>query len=163
MRYDGRQLQDALRRAEAELEKELPRGLALAGDLIVNAARRTTLFRDRTGRLRRSIMRGPITGSFGGGDLSLDIMAGGLGGVTYAQHVHDGTRAHVIEPSKRKALRFARGSRFAFARRVRHPGTAPRPFMTEAATTTAPQVGRVMGSAMRLAFARAGFEVGGGP
>lgn len=162
MHIDLRALGAAGLRLEQELEREMPRAFAMAGDLVVNEARRTGLFRDRTGRLRRSILRGPVTGSVAGGDLSLDLRAGGLGGVSYAEHVHDGTRPHVIEPSRRKALRFSGGGRFVFARRVRHPGTAPRPFMTRAFEAKAEEVGRVIDAAVRSSFARAGFDGGGG-
>lgn len=53
----------------------------------------------------------------------------------YAVHVHQGTRAHVIVPVRRKTLRFpASGSTpgsvgVVFARRVNHPGNAPDPFL----------------------------------
>lgn len=148
-----------MRRVERELDRELPRALALGGDLVVNEARRSRLFTDRTGRLRRSIMRGPITGSYGAGTLAIDVHAGGLGGVEYAGYVHDGTRPHVIAPAKRKALRFVQAGSFRFAGRVNHPGTAPRPFMDEALARTSDQFARVLTSATRLAFVRAGFEV----
>ncbi len=161
MRLRGHDLEVAVRRVERELEASLPLAFAAVGDLVVNHARRTTRFRDRTGRLRRSILRGPVSGSFIAGTLRVEVMAGGAGGVSYAQHVHDGTRAHVIRPSRREALRFVgEGGRFRFARLVRHPGTAPRPFMDDALDATSEQASRFFSSAARTAFARAGFDTG---
>jgi len=63
----------------------------------------------------------------------------------YAAFVEFGTRAHEIVPRARKALRFApsgsgrlsgaprSGGPVVFAKRVRHPGTRPKPFMVPGA------------------------------
>ncbi len=159
MRIDASGLLAAARRAEQELERELPLAFSMAGDLIVNRARQTTLFRDRTGRLRGSILRGPVEGSFANGRLKINITVGARG-VRYAASIHDGSRPHTIEASRRKALRFvAPGGGFAFAKRVRHPGTKARPFLDEAVEAERDAIGNVIGSSIRLAFARAGFEV----
>ena len=40
-----------------------------------------------------------------------------------------GTRPHIIAPKTRRVLRFVKGGRTVFARRVFHPGTKPRPFI----------------------------------
>lgn len=40
----------------------------------------------------------------------------------YAAFVHWGTRPHTIKPRTRKALRWASGGKFFFAKAVRHPG-----------------------------------------
>lgn len=149
---------EAVRRAEHELAQRMPTALALIGDRIVNDARRTTLFRDRTGRLRRSILRGPITGSFDSGSLTIDLLAGGTGGVSYALAVHEGTKPHDIHARHRKALRWVSGGGFIFARSVRHPGTRPRPFMREAAEANVPFAERVLNAAIRVSFARAGMS-----
>lgn len=59
----------------------------------------------------------------------------------YAAPVHEGSKPHDIRPRRRKALRFApgagatltgrprRGAQVVFAKRVRHPGNKPNPFM----------------------------------
>lgn len=44
---------------------------------------------------------------------------------------HNGTRRHVIEPRTSRALRFSRGARIVYARRVMHPGTKPNPYLTQ--------------------------------
>lgn len=59
----------------------------------------------------------------------------------YAAAVHEGSKPHDIRPKRRKALRFApgggatlagrprAGAQVVFAKRVRHPGNKPNPFM----------------------------------
>ncbi len=50
----------------------------------------------------------------------------------YALAVHDGTGPHVIKARKKKALKFTVGGRTVYATSVRHPGTRPRPFLSDA-------------------------------
>jgi len=76
----------------------------------------------------------------------------------YAPDVEFGTKAHVIRPRRRRALRFAvtsagrrlsgsprRGASVVFARRVKHPGTRAQPYMRPARD----HVKRVAPAAMR--------------
>ena len=156
MRSDSERLRRALHRVELELDQTVPQALSLVADHIGNEARGPRLFRDRSGLLRASILRGPVSGSFATGSLSVDVRAGGAGAVRYAAFVHEGTRAHAIRPKKRSALRFVSGGTFIFARSVQHPGTAPRPFIRDAVEKARPFAERTLASAMRLAFARAG-------
>lgn len=51
----------------------------------------------------------------------------------HAAFVHWGTRPHVIQPSRRKALRWTNGNRFVFASFVNHPGYKGDPYFVEAA------------------------------
>jgi hypothetical protein len=51
----------------------------------------------------------------------------------YARFVHDGTKPHLIFPSKKKALRWAGGGVFHFANVVHHPGNKPDKWMDRAA------------------------------
>lgn len=155
MTVDARTLREALRRFEHELDRVVPSVLAMSADRIVAHARTTTLFRDRSGNLRRSILRGPITGSFRGDDLAIDLMAGV--GLRYGRFVHDGTAPHEIRPRRREALRMVIGGRFVFAKKVNHPGTAPRPFLAVAVAETTPNAERSLAQAIELAAARAGL------
>lgn len=51
----------------------------------------------------------------------------------YSLFVHEGTSPHVIEPNQANVLRFpSRAGEIVFAPRVDHPGTRPRPFLSEA-------------------------------
>lgn len=52
--------------------------------------------------------------------------------VPYAAVVVEGSRPHIIEPRRKKALRFKSGGETVFAKRVHHPGTKPNPFMETA-------------------------------
>lgn len=45
--------------------------------------------------------------------------------VPYASAMNNGSQPHVIKPKTKKALHF----NGRFARKVKHPGTPPRPFM----------------------------------
>lgn len=53
----------------------------------------------------------------------------GGGGVSLIHH--QGTRPHVILPSRRRALRFNVGGQTVFATRVRHPGTRPNQYLAD--------------------------------
>ena len=89
-------------------------------DLALHAVReQKNLAPVRTGNLRRTIHLGSVSSR----------SATTVAGANYAAHVEFGTRPHVITPVRRKVLRFSAGGRVVFTRRVRHPGTKPRPFM----------------------------------
>lgn len=92
----------------------------------------------KTGNLGRTIRVGTIT------DDSAQILAGGVGGVGYAQAEEFGTRPHTIVPKRRKALAWGGARRLSgslrsgaratsFATKVEHPGTQPHPFLKPAA------------------------------
>lgn len=98
----------------------------------------------RTGNLGRSIQIGYVTRN------SAQVKAT----ANYAGYVEFGTRPHIIRPRNAKALRFApgAGSRLSgtprrnahniiFAKKVRHPGTRPRPFMEPAVRIAAKAAG----------------------
>ena len=81
-------------------------------------------FTPRTGNLERSIK----------------IMQQGLVGTVYLDEgqapygitIHNGARPRVIVSRTRKALRWAKGGEFIFAKRVDWPGIRPDPFLYEA-------------------------------
>lgn len=50
----------------------------------------------------------------------------------YGKYVHEGTRPHEIRPRKKRALRWATGGGFVFAKNVMHPGTKADPFLKNA-------------------------------
>ena len=52
--------------------------------------------------------------------------------VKYALPLHEGTKARDIRPRKARALRYKRGGRLVFSRKVSHPGTRSNPFMDRA-------------------------------
>jgi hypothetical protein len=87
----------------------------------VDDAKATTLFKDQSGALRKS-----ITGTSFGLEGSVTADAG------VAKFIENGTRPHVIEARGSGTLAFVANGSTVFARRVNHPGTAPRPFMEHA-------------------------------
>jgi hypothetical protein len=52
--------------------------------------------------------------------------------VPYAIFHYQGSRAHVIFPRRKRALRFQVGGRVIFATIVHHPGTKANPYLTDA-------------------------------
>lgn len=89
----------------------------------------------RTGTLRRSIT-------------SVVESAGERGRVgtnlRYALWVHEGTRAHVIVPTVKRAL-YWKGARHP-VRRVMHPGTKGQPFLRNALATSRDSLQRIIAS-----------------
>jgi hypothetical protein len=78
----------------------------------------------KTGNLRRTIHLDKVTRRS-----ALTVASAG-----YSAFVELGTRPHIIEPRKRGGvLRWKDGTQVRFAKRVRHPGTKPQPFMVPGA------------------------------
>jgi hypothetical protein len=48
----------------------------------------------------------------------------------YAYIHHEGSRPHIITPSRAKALRFTSGRRVVYTRMVKHPGTRPNRYLS---------------------------------
>lgn len=107
----------------------------ILGNVGIRAVREAKLIVPRrTGNLGRTIRIGSHTADY------VEIRAGGALQVGYAAYVEYGTRAHEIIPRQASVLawggertlggRLRAGSRAThFARRVRHPGTKPHPFL----------------------------------
>lgn len=104
-------------------------------DVGLNAVREAKILVHRkTGNLGRTIRIGTLTDSY------VEVKAGGQLNVGYAAAVEFGSRAHVIVPRRASVLawggertlggRLRSGSRSThFARRVRHPGSRPYPYL----------------------------------
>ena len=88
-------------------------------------ARREHRFTSRTGHTERSIEASTrISGDRVEGEVvSRDKIA---------MFLMRGTKPHIIVPRRKKALRWADGQKFIFAKKVHHPGTRPDPFLTNA-------------------------------
>lgn len=98
----------------------------IAGNTAMLNAKKTTLFKNRTGALRKSIQGNGVKETRDG--FSSKIRAGV--GVKYARAVHDGSRPHMIVGNPFLTFRW-KGVLCHF-RYVNHPGTKPRPFITVA-------------------------------
>lgn len=105
---------DGLLRAFDELPEALDRhgteALGAAAIEVADGARREHDYVDRTGHLTASIQPGEVAGTFLGG-MSVDITAGGLGGVDYARHIEEGTKH--IEPRRFLAMSLERNEQVA--------------------------------------------------
>jgi len=75
-----------------------------------------------TGNLRASIT--PEVDGFKEGSVGTNV--------EYAMAVEYGSRPHDIRPREKKAMRFEKGGHEIFAKRVKHPGSQPQPFLEPA-------------------------------
>lgn len=145
----------AFAKAGKLLEQNVGMALRMSGAEAERAARATTRFRDRSGVLRNSIAFDGPHGTLAGGDLHGVLSAG----APYASYIEKGTRPHLIKPTHRQALRWPVEGGFLFAKVVRHPGTAPRPFLAEAVAATEPRLrDELIPKAVELSFIQAGFD-----
>lgn len=129
--------------AEARTRAPVSPGSAADGGLV-----------DGSGFMRRSIGTGTVEGSLTAGTLAGVVSAS----APYALHVEYGTKAHEYGPRKKKAMRWAsNGGRngWAFAKWVKHPGTAAQPFLRPALASSHGAIVQRFQVATRLAIARA--------
>lgn len=115
---------DGLRRLGERFARAATEGLRHVAEVAQSQARNSGKFRNVTGRLYRSI----VVVQRSRFRVSVEARA------PYAKWVEEGTQPHVIEPVRRKALRFFVNGSLVFARRVNHPGSRPRYFMRDART-----------------------------
>ena len=87
-----------------------------------------------TGRMAQAIKEDPIQSV-----TPFRVIGGITSHAPYSIFVHEGTRAHAIPRSispGQKILKFSSGGQTVFRRSVNHPGTRPRPFLTNAVART---------------------------
>lgn len=95
----------------------------------------------KTGQLERSIFKARVQG---GWEIGHDSQV-----APYARFVHDGTRPHVIEPDKKRALRWPVAGGFAFAKRVQHPGYGGDAWLRRAANQALPIFERTLNARLQ--------------
>lgn len=117
----GKTARERARALTAQFTDRVARALEVAGQAAEQQARHTTVYQRRSGKLARSIRLRT-------GGTSFTLRAG----ARHARFVHNGTRAHIIRAAQGERLAFRVAGQWAFAREVRHPGTAPRPFLRDA-------------------------------
>nr|NSL49576.1 hypothetical protein [Dendrosporobacter quercicolus DSM 1736] len=119
-------------------------------------ARAKHRFRSRTGMLEKSV------------DYQVDreAMSAAVyldeGAATYAPWVHDGTDPHWILPRAKKALRWTKGGKFVFAKKVWHPGTKPDKFLYEAGEAAVPAINLIFARALDNLATQIDQQIGGG-
>lgn len=82
---------------------------------------------NKSGALVQSIYKARTPG--GGWEIGHDTRR-----APHAVFVHFGTKAHAIRPTNKRALRWAGGGQFHFAKIVHHPGTKPDKWLERAAS-----------------------------
>ena len=121
------QVRATFSRLVPEVQKQVLNGLA---QVAFDTAQKQADTHTQTGALVRSLRLRPE------GE-SAWIVDHDLQHAPHAVFVHWGTRAHVIRPRDRKALRWASGqggaTRFIFAKWVNHPGYVGDPYLVQAA------------------------------
>lgn len=150
---DADELVEALDGYALELDRQMTRAMRNAGATIAVAARARAP-RGPTSHLVNSIQGVEPAGSFSRGTLE----GGAVAIAAYAEWVESGTRPHEIRPRHRMALRWPSASGgFSFARRVRHPGTRPQPFMEPALDASLDDIIAEFEAAADLAAVRLGL------
>lgn len=133
----------------ASVDEQMRLAMSLVMDLAIAKAKREAPV--RSGHLAQSLRTRTVTGSFFSGGVE-----GGLQSpLPYASFVEDGTRPHTIEARFRRSLRWPTGGGFAFAKKVRHPGTKPNPFMERAVQSVSREAEDIFADAFALAIDRA--------
>jgi len=96
------------------VEIALKEGATRYKEMVLDYIDEGKAFRNRTGVLRSSIIA-----------YENKVVAK----APYAPFVELGTRPHIILPKNKKALRFIKDGKEVFAKKVRHPGSKPYPFL----------------------------------
>lgn len=125
------ELERELRAADGELGTVVRDGLDEALHKVADDLRAAHPFEDHTNKLRDSIDGRVTSAGTGGADGVLEATA------DHASHVECGTSPHDIVPRRANVLHWEDGGEDHFARRVRHPGTAPTRFLERAAERAA--------------------------
>lgn len=99
--------------------------LDAAGKIGADHPRQHATFKHRTHKLEKST-RYKVVRTRGGHVVRL------LNGRRYAPFIEFGTRPHVIQARRARALRFVAGGQVLFRKSVNHPGTRPYKFLWRA-------------------------------
>ena len=150
--FDADDLIAAIERLVPDLNDAAGEAMAFGADLATAEAKRLAP-KGPTGLLSNSILSLPVLGTFTNGTLEVDVLAG----APYALPVEEGTQAHDIIPRFRRALRFPGPGGFTFAKKVRHPGTAPQPFMAPALERAADPLVAALRSQIERTMRKHGF------
>lgn len=152
LRFEGLdRLVDAVRVAPGAVHEVLDVSVLEAGEIIRSHAQANHRFKYRNGQLESSVtvrQTGP-----GQAEVFLDT-----GVAFYGPFVHEGTRAHMIFPVKRKLLRWQGRDHFISKRSVMHPGTKPDRFLYEAADAKRQDVQARIQAGINSAIQEAGLK-----
>jgi len=132
MAKDFSQIVPDAQRCDAQIRSGLQHAVQSAITVATMAARQEHAWKDRTNATRESLEPTFETGANGA---SASLKAEGN-----AARLAEGTEAHVITAKNARALRFERGGRTVFRKSVQHPGTAPDPYLDQAAAKAGEQL-----------------------
>ncbi len=121
--FDAEALRRQILDFHASIRNNAQQALASAVKAAAQSARSTALFRDGP----NAVLRNSITDTIG--SLEGEVAAN----AKHARFVEAGTAPHEIKAKRRGTLRFVANGETIFRRKVMQPGTAPAPFMQEAA------------------------------
>lgn len=110
----------------AQHQRMVEDALRTAGKHAVDHVQKHATFKRRTGRLQDKTQASRVVRTSGGRLIRV------FNPLRYAAAIDTGSKRHVIEARRRKALRFMVGGRLVFRRRVMHPGTRPYKFLFRA-------------------------------
>lgn len=132
---------NSMKLAQENLRKHVFEAVRRTAELAAGYAKVNTIFKSRTGELRSSIR-------FRAGQFGSDVQAT----AKHARWVEEGTKPHIITPRRKKWLRFEQNGAIRFSQLVHHPGTKPRPFMSEAQKKVEPLFERLCHEAIERMF-----------
>lgn len=144
IRIDKAAFVDWLRKSTDDAKAAARQILGQAAAVALAHAKATHKFKDRTGELRGSIIRGQRS------TWVHFIKAT----AKHAKFVEGGTKPHEIVARRRQSLRFVMHGEVVFRKRVHHPGTKATHFMDDAATEGARYLDWNLEPAIAKAFAR---------
>ena len=141
-RMDSKAFVQSMKAASKQLAKLVYHAVSKAAEQGAAQARVSPLYKFRTGKLRSSIHTKSVSPTH----------SQAIAGAKHASWVENGTKPHFIRPRRKKWLRFEQNGAIRFAKEVRHPGTAPRPFMQRARDKVEPLFTRLCREAVERMF-----------
>lgn len=132
IKTDFQKLADAFAKAPEETRQMVQKQMKIAVESIKDRASREHRYKSRSGVLERDGIVTRVVENKG------IVMLNSR--VPYGVYVHQGTKPHIIQPSKKQVLRWSDGVRFFFARKVNHPGTQADPFLYNSAEKELPLI-----------------------
>ncbi len=129
------ELRELFRKAPKVVSKELETATKEAGKLILRTEKEEVPV--KTAQLKRSITMDyrPISVSI-------------YPTTKYAIPVHEGSKPHVILPTRKKFLRFKINGKWVYAKKVNHPGNKPNKFVERTVSKTASPVNKLFEKAL---------------
>lgn len=125
MRVDAAAMLRSLRQVEADELATVRQGLGQAAEHAKQLAKASGSFKDKTGRLRASIVRGQRSPW-------MHFVKAGSRRAPYALFVEEDTKAHIIRPKRGEFLTFKVAGSWRRVREVHHKGTTGKHFMRDA-------------------------------